>query len=67
MHDSIVEERKKHSPLFSSFHSWGESSNRYHDFIPAKGPFRRLRRSICTNDHEDHIQDTKSNHNLKIR
>jgi hypothetical protein len=41
----------------------GESSNRYHAFIHAKGLFRRLRRSICTNDHEDHIQDTKPNHN----
>ncbi len=36
----------------------GESSNRYHDFVPAKELFRRLRRSICTNDHDDHIQDT---------
>jgi hypothetical protein len=41
-----------------------ESSNRYHDFVPAKGLFRRLRRCICTNDHIDHTQDTKSNHNL---
>ena len=37
----------------------GESSNHYHDFIPAKGLFRWLKiASICTNDHEDHIQDT---------
>ncbi len=35
-----------------------ESSNHYHDFVPAKGLFRRLGRSICTNDRRDYMQDT---------
>ncbi len=36
----------------------GESSNRYHDFVPAK--------ELCTDDRKYHIQDIKSDHNQVI-
>ncbi len=42
----------------------GESSNHYHDFVPAKGLLRWLGRDTCLDDRNEHKQSTRSIHSL---
>ncbi len=44
----------------------GEWSNHYYDFFPARGLFRRFRRSTCSDDSKNHKQSVRSDQILVI-